>query len=657
MTAAATIDDHRKPAGRSKLRPRRLAQRLRQIWNPEQHVQATLDSIRRQHAELKDLATHSLQDATNDLKARQQHLNTDIDLDTTIAAFALMTEAVRRTTGMEYYDVQLRGGLALVNGQIAQMQTGEGKTLTTGLPAFALGLAGKGVHVATTNSYLAARDSEELRPALEMLGFTVGLLPEEHDPTVAKGSYQSDVTFGTGYDFGFDFLRDQISLRRQPKLPLGIRHLARLTNCEPQAPQLLQRPHAFAIVDEADSVLIDEATMPLILSVPTPQAEAPHLLQLAKNTAEQLVLDQHFTLNEAQRTIEFTNEGWTAIHLPLQQQQVCGLQRPWSNYVQQALRASTFLQRDVDYVVTEEEVHIVDQQTGRIHEERSWRDGLHQAVEIKEGLPPSPEKSSEGRVSRQRYFQLYDQLCGMTGTAAGSGPELADFYGLNVTEIPTHRPCRRETQPTRCFKNDEARDVAVVNDALRRQKNGQPVLIGTRTIKHSKRLANRMQAIGANHTVLNGVQDQTEASIIGSAGAAGAITIATNMAGRGTDIKPDAQALKAGGLHVMAVEHNASPRVDRQLAGRAARQGQPGSVQFFVSADDEIFVQGESRLPKLIREASSEGGECLQTFASDIADLQRQLEARDFERRREMVQRDQWLDSVLETLAGRGESE
>ena len=655
MNATAKIHDFPQQTGRSNLLPRHLTQRLRRFWNPERHVKTTLDSIRKRQAELRDSVNRSLLDAANDLKTRSQQ--TPASLDTTITAFALMTEAVRRTTGMEYYDVQLRGGLALVDGHIAQMQTGEGKTLTTGLPAFALSLAGNGVHVATTNSYLAARDCEELRPALELLGLTVGLLPEEHDPVVARLSYECDVTFGTGYDFGFDFLRDQISLRRQPKLALGIRHLSRLAGCEPRPLELLQRPHAFAIVDEADSVLIDEATMPLILSTPTPQTDAPKLLHLAANTAKQLVRDEHFTLNEAQRTIEFTTEGWTTLHEPLQREKISGLQRPWSNYVEQALRASTFLHRDVDYVVIDGEVQIVDQQTGRIHAERSWRDGLHQAVEINEGLPPSPEKSSEGRVSRQRYFQLYNKLCGMTGTAAGSGPELSSFYGLNVTEIPTHRPCRRETLPTRCFANDEARDDAVVEDAIRRQQIGQPVLVGTRTIKHSKRLAERLQSCGVKHTVLNGVQDQSEADIIRRAGLAGSITIATNMAGRGTDIKPDKAALEVGGLHVMAVEHNTSPRVDRQLAGRAARQGQPGSVQFFVSADDEIFVQGESRLPQRIRETSSDGRESNHTFASEIAELQRQLENRDFERRCEMVQRDQWLDSVLETLASRGDSE
>lgn len=635
-------------------RHRQLSDRLRRFWSPARHQQNLLEKIRQQHAELRQRSTAGLLSAAEQLEQQCQHGHFAAD-EMTVSAFALMTEAVIRATGKEYYDVQLRGGLCLVAGGIAEMHTGEGKTLTTGLPAFALSLHGKGVHVATTNAYLAGRDSEELRPALELLGLTVGVLPEEHDPAAARRSYQCDVTFGTGYDFGFDFLRDQISLRKQPQLPLGGLHLARLAGRRPHSPELLQRPHAFAIVDEADSVLIDEATMPLILSMPVNDKRAPELLSLAAKTAGELVIDDHYVVNESERLIEFTDSGWQKLHQPLESARIAGLKRPWNSYVEQALRAQLFLRKDVEYVVVDGEVHIVDQQTGRIHAERSWRDGLHQAVESKEGLLPSPEKSSEGRVSRQRYFQLYDQLCGMTGTAAGSGSEFEKFYGLPVTNIPTHRPCLRITHPVRCFANDDARETAVVQDTIQRWKNGQPVLIGTRTILRSERLATKLRQAAVPHAILNGVQDEAEADIIGRAGIAGTITIATNMAGRGTDIKPDAAAIANGGLHVLAVEHNSSPRVDRQLAGRAARQGQPGSVQFFVSAEDELFVQGSSNLPAVIRANQNDFGEHPRDLAADIERLQQTLERKTFSQRLEMVQRDKWLDSVLESLASQGE--
>lgn len=581
---------------------------------------------------------------------RQQAQNGSQNPALTVEAFALVTESVRRTNSKVFYDVQLDGGFAMVEGQIAEMQTGEGKTLTTSLPGFAMSLTGRGVHVATTNSYLAQRDCEELRPALELLGTTVGVLPAEHDPRAAEHAYRCDVTFGTGYDFGFDFLRDQIAQRQQPKLELGVAHLLRLAGRSMKGPQLLQRPHAFAIVDEADSVLIDEATMPLILSVPIADDCAVGILNLAKSTAASLNLKTDFELDEAERRIDFTDIGWLKLHEPLNKANVAGLSRPWNGYVQQALRARLFLKCDIDYVIIDGQVQIVDQHTGRIHPERSWQDGLHQAVEVKEGVEVSPAKASEGRVSRQRYFQFYDRLCGMTGTATGNEAEFSNFYGLNVKAIPTHRPCRRKRLATRCFVDNKSRDRTIVNDVRKRQRAGQPVLLGTLTIQHSKQLSQQLDASGISHSLLNGVQDETEATIISKAGTASAVTIATNMAGRGTDIKPDHAAIDAGGLHVIAAGHNVSPRVDRQLVGRAARQGQPGSVQFFVSASDELFVLGKSSLPIDIQRSCSAGGESQRNFERLISGLQQRLERDNFQKRQQMVQGDEWLDSVLATL-------
>lgn len=568
-----------------------------------------------------------------------------------VQAFALMTLAIIRTQQIEFYDVQLLAGHILASGRVAEMQTGEGKTLTAGLPAYWGALTGEGVHVATTNAYLAERDCDELRPAFELLGMSVGFLPSDHEDQIKRHAYRCDITYGTGYEFGFDFLRDQMMFRNRPKLRLGSRHLSLISGQVLKEREPLQHAHAFAIIDEADSVLIDEATMPLVLSGPSAEQPDPAIYHLARKTADDLQPDVDMIITERTRTVEFTEAGWNTIHDVLNASGVTGLRRPWSEYIQQALRARLFLKRDVDYVVNGTEVHIVDQQTGRIHSERSWRDGLHQAVEICEGVPPSDERSSEARVSRQRYYQFYKQMSGLTGTASGSEPEFKSFYELSVVNIPTHRPSQRTQLPSRFFANSNQRDLALAEDVQRRQQTGQPILVGTRTIAHSKVLSNLLMEMRVPHTVLNGVQDETEAEIIGEAGEPGAVTIATNMAGRGTDIRIHPESLAAGGLHVVAAEHHASRRVDRQLIGRSARQGQPGSCQFFVSAEDEIFQISETDLGEKIQADSQQNGESRKNFADDVKQLQDSLELQAHDRRKSMVQRDNWLESVLDTLA------
>lgn len=638
----------------------RIRQQLNTFRDARNSV-CLLEAIHTQHVQIQRLSSTALLEHTTQLSNSMLNSSSTSSSPPTFSsrhstqhlttAFALMTEAVRRTTGKTYYDVQLRGGLALARGCIAEMQTGEGKTLTTGLPAFLFALAGQGVHVATTNSYLAARDAEELRPALQLLGMSVGVLPDEHQPDVARKAYRCDVTFGTGYDFGFDFLRDQIALRKQPVAGLGTLHLLRLNGRRLRQVDLIQRPHAFAIVDEADSVLIDEATMPLILSLPVPDAAARVILQHAARTAEDLICDEHYHIDLAEKSIELTDSGWLQLHKPLETHNITGLMRPWSTYVEQALRAQVFLKRDIDYVVVDGEVRIVDQNTGRIHPERSWRDGLHQAVEVKEDVEASPEKASEGRVSRQRYFQLYQQLCGLTGTAVGNEKEFNQFYNLPVKPIPTHAPCQRSILSARYFTNNEPRDIAIAAEISKRHQSGQPLLVGTLTIKDSKRIAARLKDKGIPHSVLNGVQDKSESDIISQAGRFRAVTIATNMAGRGTDIKLEPASLDAGGLHVIAAGHNGSQRIDRQLAGRSARQGQPGAVQFFVSGEDQLFIDSRSAIPQAIENSSDTSGESTTNFDHQIVGLQRALERDRFQSRQQMSRQDQWLDDVLSTLA------
>ncbi len=565
-------------------------------------------------------------------------------------AFSLIGESVRRTTGKSFYPVQIQAGRGLVLGSAVEMQTGEGKTLTTALPAFTFALFGRGVHVATTNHYLAERDCEELRAALESLGISVGLLPSTHDALAKINAYRCDVTFGTGYEFGFDFLRDQITLRGSERRPLGKAVADRLGGFN-RSTRLLQRGHHFAIVDEADSVLIDEATMPLVLSMSASQPPAHALLQLAARTAEQLQEDVDYELSVTERKIEFTQQGLETLFECLVNERTLGMKRPWKVYVEQALRASLILKRDVDYVVNEDEIQIVDQHTGRIHPERTWRDGLHQAVEFHQGAAITAEREVEGRVSRQRYFQFYDHVCGMTGTTTGVESEFRAFYRMPVTKVPTHRGCLRQYEPTMILSSNDDRNAAILRQIQQRRQTGQPILVGTRTILHSKQLSQILLANGIAHSLLNGVQDEKEAHLVSLAGKFGTVTIATNMAGRGTDIKPDKRSIQAGGLCVIGSEHNLTRRVDRQLAGRSARQGQPGCAMFFAALTDELFQHAEPRLQHQIASAIKTENGRTDRFDDSIAALQAKLEVEHFHRRKTMVQSDRWMEQVLESLA------
>jgi len=567
-----------------------------------------------------------------------------------LLAFALATEAVRRALGKRLYDVQLMAGIELSRGRIAEMHTGEGKTVTTVIPAFLHALYGNGVHVATTNAYLAERDCEELRAVFELVGMSVGVLKEDDSPAEKLKAYRCDITFGPGYEFGFDYLRDQLALRSRQFRPLGDRHIRAMLGLEDSVWTATQREHSFAIVDEADSVLIDEATMPMILSAGQGRAPSPALYELARETALGLQSGDDYELELREKKIEFTPQGWTRLHQVLAGIELLPLDRPWSRYVENALRAEFVLRCDEDYVVREGKVQIVDQHTGRIHDERTWRDGLHQAIERKEGVESTSETASDARMTRQRYFQLYKGMCGMTGTAEGLDRELESFYGLSIVSIPTNRPCIRESWPLRAFTDSESRNAAIVEETIRLHRTGRPILIGTRTIRHSTQLSDRLREAGLKHTVLNGIQDEEESRIVGRAGHAGSITVATNMAGRGTDIRLDSVALNSGGLHVIAAEHNLSPRVDRQLSGRAARQGNPGSSQFFVSMQDEL-VQIDEELVAWMEKTADNTGECQGDASSAIARVQLKLEARQYEQRQRMVSRDAWMDGVLKTLA------
>jgi len=507
-------------------------------------------------------------------------------------AFAAVREAARRATGLFPYPVQVLAGAALVRGDFAEMATGEGKTLAILLPAYVFSLAGRGVHVSTVNSYLAERDAEFAAPVLELLGCSTALLPEQGDPQAKRQAYDADVTYGVGYEFGFDYLRDHlgaIQSERRKKVRSSIAN-ALLDRSDDRRASRVQRPLAFAIVDEVDSVLIDEAGTPLLLSQagsPDPEAEIP--FRAARELARILEAGRDYEGPDSTGRFELTDAGRERVHrrgeFPAE-----SLRRPWSVYVLNALKAEHALLRDRHYLVSDEEkVVIVDEFTGRPHPERTWREGLHQAVEAKEEVPVNPESEGAASITRQRYYREYPHLCGLTGTAVESEGEFFQFFDIGVTPIPPHRPCRRELRPDRIFPGEAARTAALVDEVGERHVEGQPVLVGTRTIEASETIADALREAGLNFRLLSAKHDQEENEIVSGAGRAGSIVIATNMAGRGTHIGLTPEAEAAGGLHVIAVERNESARIDRQLIGRAGRQGQPGGAQFFLCGDDYLL--------------------------------------------------------------------
>ena len=611
-------------------------------------------AVRNWQTELNSVGDAQLADLYNALRGSDMGIGKD-DNKVTLA-FALALQSLKRTTGMEAYDVQLLGGLALANGAIAEMQTGEGKTLTTMFPIAAMAWSGKGVHVATVNEYLAERDYESLKPALDLLGITAGISRSGDPPATKREAYDCDVTFATGYELGFDFLRDHIALEQRNTNRLGSELRRRLTCVQESERETIQRNFASLIIDEVDSVLIDEAITPLVLSAGTMGSNVDEsVYHAAKSSASQMKEGVDFIIQPRHKTITLTEEGNTKIQQHFEsdlQQNLCTqLLRPWNQYVESALRAKHIMIRDVSYIVRDDKIEIVDEYTGRIFSDRNWRDGLHQAVEAKENVPINEERKTIAKISRQRYFARYDMLCGMTGTADGHQAEFKTCYGTNVVIIPRRQPLRRVELPTRYFKTEDDKFAAIVTDSIVRQTKGQPVLIGTRTIAQSIELSARFGQQEIAHKVLNGVQDEQEANLIAGAGQSGTITVATNMAGRGTDIKLDAASVDAGGLHVIGIERSSSLRVDRQLLGRSGRQGDPGSGQFYVSADDELLDRFVSKLNKQLQRIRKSGGIANQNFDRQIEAIQKRAEAASYQSRQEIMREELWLDNIKKAVA------
>jgi len=509
-------------------------------------------------------------------------------------AYALVREAGRRTLGMRHFDVQILGGIAMHHRAIAEMQTGEGKTLTATLPLYLAALAGRGAHLATVNDYLARRDAETMRPLYTALGMTVGVVETEMTPPHRCEAYACDVTYGTAKEFGFDFLRDRLARRQAAAGDNDL--LGRMLGVSAgTARDTVQRDHFFALIDEADSVLIDEARTPLVISVPPGSGEKAMrtAYHFAAEAAPRLKESEHFHFDHKNRTVALSTAGRRMLRsLPHPQTLNQLTMAEVFELVEQAVLVCREFQRDRDYVVRDGEVVIVDEFTGRLAEGRKWRAGLHQAIEAREGVEVTGATAQAARVTIQDYFAGYEHLAGMSGTVSSSRRELKKIYDLAVEVIPTNRPPIRQQWPTLVFADAAAKWRAIAREVAEIHVTGRPVLIGTRSIDKSQQLSGLLAADGVAHQVLNAHHAASEAKIVAQAGQPGRVTVSTNMAGRGTDIVLGAGVAELGGLHVIATELHESQRIDRQLIGRCGRQGDPGSWRQFLSLDDDILAIG-----------------------------------------------------------------
>ncbi len=516
----------------------------------------------------------------------------------TVPAFAAVREAARRSLGQRHYDVQMLGGLAMRHGCIAEMRTGEGKTLTATLPAAAAALARVPVHVLTVNDYLASRDAEAMRPVHAALGLTVGCVVQGMPRGERRRQYACDIVYVTNKEIVFDWLRDRLALPPGGH-PLH-RHVARLGGAAP--PDVVLRGLHCAVVDEADSVLLDEARTPLVISADT--AADPRQLAVWRQALElagQLREREHYSLDPQRRAAELTPAGEARLA-----ELAGGLGAAWASrphraqLARQALAATWLFRRDVHYLVAEGKVSIIDEATGRVMPDRSWDQGLHQMIETREGCTPTAERETLAAVSYQRFFRHYHHLCGMTGTAREVAGELWNVYGTPVMRIPTNRPMRMQRLPATLLDDEPAKWNRVTQRVAALHGAGRPVLIGARTVAQSESLSAALARAGLPHSLLNARQHAQEAEIVAEAGQPGRITIATNMAGRGTDIALGAGVAAAGGLHVLGTELHESARIDRQLAGRCARQGEPGSTDLVLSLEDGVLVETLPRSAALL---------------------------------------------------------
>ena len=546
-------------------------------------------------------------------------------------AFAVCREASKRVLGMRHFDVQMLGGICLHRGNIAEMRTGEGKTLVATLAVYLNALSGKGVHVVTVNDYLATRDSEQMGRLYNFLGLSTGLIVANLDYNQRKEAYAADVTYGTNNEFGFDYLRD---------------------NMVSDVSQMVQRPLNYAIVDEVDSILIDEARTPLIISGPGSRS-TDNYYKLAQ-VVPHLVKDEDYTIDEKQKTIAPTDSGITKVEKMLGIENLYDADNIELNHLLGAsLRAYAMMHRDTDYVVKDGEVVIVDEFTGRLMFGRRYSDGLHQAIEAKEGLKVERESQTLASITFQNYFRMYEKLSGMTGTAKTEEKEFNDIYGLEVIPIPPNRPLIRVDLSDLIFKSKAAKYRAVVRNAVERHQTGQPILIGTTSITQSEELSDMLLRAGVPHKVLNAKHHEQEAEIVANAGQMGMVTIATNMAGRGTDITLGEGVPELGGLAILGSERHESRRIDNQLRGRAGRQGDPGSSQFFLSLEDDLMrIFGADNISGIMDKLGMEEDEPIEhsLITKSIERAQKKVEDHNYNIRKYILEYDDVMNQQREVL-------
>jgi preprotein translocase subunit SecA len=564
-------------------------------------------------------------------------------------AFALVREAATRTLGQRHFDVQLIGGRILLDGMIAEMETGEGKTLTATLAASTAALAGMPVHVVTVNDYLANRDAQWMGPIYQLLGLSVGTIVQGMEPAARRAAYSCDVTYCTNKELAFDYLKDRIVLGREAnRLQLQVEQLY---HERPRLNQLLLRGLHFAIVDEADSVLVDEAKTPLIISGAAGENSAEHeVFQTALTLARELAPEHDFVIEGRERVVRILPAGLDRLA-----ERANGLGGVWGRrqwreeLVRQSLSALHLFARDKQYLIKDGKVQIIDEYTGRVMPDRSWEHGLHQMIEAKEGCALTQRVDPLARISYQRFFRRYLHLAGMTGTAQEVAAELWQVYRLATVTVPTNRPTQRRAWPDRVYDRAEDKWQEVVRRIEAQQNAGRPVLVGTRSVAASEHLSRLLTARGLDHRVLNARQDRAEAEIVARAGERCRITVATNMAGRGTDIRLPQSSRSLGGLHVIATELHEARRIDRQLFGRCGRQGDPGSYQAIISMEDELVrIYARGWWQKLAGRLSSFGR------AATIRSAQRSAERLHSRMRRHLVKSDEQMEAAL-AFSGRSE--
>ncbi|HIU64819.1 MAG TPA: preprotein translocase subunit SecA [Candidatus Avacidaminococcus intestinavium] len=594
------------------------------------NVQGYVDAVNALENDIEKMSDSSLAGKTDEFRLRLAKGET-ID-DILPEAFAVVREAARRVLGMRHFDVQLIGGSVLHKGKIAEMRTGEGKTLVATLPAYLNALTGKGVHVITVNEYLATRDSQEMGRVYQFLGLSVGLIVHGLDFPERKAAYAADITYGTNNEFGFDYLRDNMVV---------------------SVDQMVQRPLHYAIVDEVDSILIDEARTPLIIS--GPGEKSTDLYKVLARVVAQMIENEDYTVDEKMKTVAPTEVGIAKAEKMLGVTNMYDGEASidFSHQLMQALKAKAIMHKDRDYVVKDGEVIIVDEFTGRLMFGRRFSEGLHQAIEAKEGVKVERESQTLATITFQNYFRMYEKLSGMTGTAKTEEQEFQKIYGLDVVVIPTNKPNQRIDHPDVIYKTKRAKYKAAADDIEECHRSGRPVLVGTTSIAQSEELSDTLKKRNVPHNVLNAKFHEKEAEIIAGAGQYGAVTIATNMAGRGTDIVLGEGVPELGGLHIVGTERHESRRIDNQLRGRCARQGDPGSTRFYLSLEDDLMrLFGSDNISGIMDKLGMEEDEPIEhkIVTRSIESAQKKVESRNFDMRKHVLQYDDVMNQQREVI-------